>query len=95
MEALTLSQLTTVAGLATASTLLSELFWRTVQPSPATKARFGPITAVAIGVVCGLVAGFLLGLARADLAQVVINGVLGGLAAIGVHDVWESRGGIG
>lgn len=94
MEGLTLAQLTTTAGLTSAAALLSELFWRTVQVSPATKDRFGPITAVLIGIGCGVIAGALLGQSRLDLAQTVVNGVLGGLAAIGVHDIFASRAGI-
>ena len=94
MEALTLAQLTTVAGLTTAATLLSELFWRTANVSPATKDRFGPLVAVLIGVGCGIIAGALLGQTRVDLAQTVLNGVMGGLAAMGVHDLLSSRGGL-
>lgn len=94
MEALTIAQLTTVAGLTTATALLSELFWRTVAVSPATKDRFGPLVAVLIGVGAGVVAGALLGQNRLDLAQTVVNGVMGGLAAMGVHDLFASKAGV-
>lgn len=90
-EGLTLLQLTTVAGIASGTTLLSELLWRTAAASDAIKERFGPIVAVAIGVVLAIVASLLLGFGGTDLAQAIVNGVVGGLTAIGIHDVLSSR----
>ena len=86
MDGLTIAQLTTVAGIAAATTLLDELIWHTAAVAAAVKDRFGPAVAVGSGVVLGIVAGVLLGQGQLDLAQDVVNGVIGGLAAIGIHD---------
>lgn len=90
-EGLTLAQLTTVAGIASATALLNEVIWRTAAASDAIKARFGPIIALTTGVVVGVLASLVLGLGGQDLAQSVINGAVGGLAAIGIHDLFASR----
>lgn len=89
-EGLTLAQLTTVAGIASATALLSEVLWRTLAVAAAVKDRFGPIVALAIGVIVGVLASLVLGLGGQDLAQSVINGAVGGLAAIGIHDLFSA-----
>ena len=107
MDGPTIAQLTTVAGLTTATWLLSELWWRTVlidDADPAArkipgltkefKTRFGPILAVVFGVVVGIGAGSLLGQGRLDIWQAAVNGVFGGLSAMGVQNLVSSRGGI-
>ena len=94
MEGLTIDQLTTVAGLTTACTLLSFLFWKTVSVAAATVDRFGPVVAVLIGVVVGVGAGALLGQGSLDLAQDVVNGVVAGLASMGVYDLVKSKAGV-
>jgi len=94
MEAITIEQLTTVGGISIAATLISQLFWMTIAAAPAAKARFGPIFAVACGLVLSVIAGLTLGQGRLDLFQDGINGVLGGLAAIGIYDVTTSKAGL-
>jgi hypothetical protein len=91
-EGLTVEQLTTVAGLTTFTWLLSELLWRTLAVAEGLRTRFGPITAVAIGIGAGVGASLLLGFGGTDLAQSGINGVVGGLAAMGIHDLVRSGG---
>jgi|GEM_PF-5367289 hypothetical protein len=90
MDGLTIAQLTTVAGIATATTLASELFWHTAAVAAAVKDRFGPAVAVGIGIILGILAGVLLGQGQLDLAQDVVNGVVGGFAAMGIHDTFLS-----
>ena len=94
MDGITIAQLTTVAGLTTACTLLSFLFWKTANPPEATQDRFGPIVAVMIGVIVALGAGFLLDQAKLDLAQDVVNGIVAGLASMGVYDLVKSKAGV-
>lgn len=86
MDGLTIAAFTTVAGVASATTLASELFWHTAAVAASVKDRFGPIVAVGIGVVLGIFAGVLLGGGTMDIAQDVVNGFVGGLTAIGIHD---------
>jgi hypothetical protein len=93
MDGITIAQLTTVAGLTTACTLLSFLFWHTANFAPATQDRFGPLSAVAIGVLTGVASGFLLDQGRLDLVQDGINGVMAGLASMGVYDLVKSKAG--
>lgn len=95
MEGLTVAQLTTVAGISIATSLVSELLWRTIAATAEQVSRFGPIVAVGFGVVIAVAAGVLLGQGRLDLVQSGINGVIGGLAAMGVHDLTTSKAGIG
>lgn len=94
MDGLTVAQLTTVAGIGIATALLSELIWRTTNAPAATIARFGPIVAVGLGIVLAVVAGFALGQGRLDLFQDGINGVVGGLSAMGLHDLTTSKAGV-
>lgn len=94
MEGLTVEQLTTVAGIATATALLSELIWRTTASAAATVSRFGPVVAVGLGIVLATGAGILLGQGHLDIAQDGINGVVGGLAAMGIHDLATSKAGV-
>jgi len=94
MEALTIVQLTTVAGIAGFTTLVSELIWRTVATTAAVRDRFGPLVAVVIGVGAGIGAALLLGQVQLDLAQSALNGIVGGLTAMGVHDLVSSKAGV-
>lgn len=93
MEGLTLAQLTTVAGIASATALLDEVLWRTLAASEAAKDRFGPIAALTTGVVVAVLASLVLGIGGPDLAQGVVNGAVGGLAAIGIHDLFKTKAG--
>jgi hypothetical protein len=92
VDGLTLAQLVTVAGVASATALVDEVLWRTAAASDAIKDRFGPIVALTTGVIVAILAALTLGFGGQDLAQAVINGAVGGLAAIGVHDLFDSAG---
>jgi pyruvate/2-oxoacid:ferredoxin oxidoreductase beta subunit len=90
MDAPTTGQLLTVAGNAVVTSLLCEVFWRTLNPSPEVKDRFGPLVAAGTGIALALVAliattGF--GAPYASIVDAFLIGLTGGLAAIGVHDV--------
>lgn len=93
MEHLTIAQLTTVAGVASATTLLNFVLWRTTGASDAVKSRFGPIAALVTGLIVSVVAGLFLAQGGADLAQTGLNGVIGGLTAIGIYDLVASKAG--
>lgn len=95
MDGLTVEQLTTVAGIGIATALLSELIWRTTAASAATMSRFGPVVAVGLGIILAIGSGVVLGAGRVDLVQFAINGVIGGLSAMGIHDLTTSKAGIG
>ena len=94
MEAPTVQALTQVAGIGVAVSIINFLIWQTAGASDAVKARFGPILAVGSGVVVGILAGLVLHLASADLAQAAINGVVGGLTGIGIYDTVTSKAGL-
>ena len=94
MESLTIQQLTTVAGVAIATNLVCLVIWRTAAVSDAFKSRFGPIIALGVGLVLAVVAGVLLDQARLDLIQSGVNGILGGLSAMGLYDVASSKAGV-
>ena len=94
----TIAQLVTVGGNAAITSLLCELFWRTAALAPATKDRFGPIVAVLFGVGLAITATLVVSLAALTSAvvfQAILTGFVGGLAAIGVHDVARTRAGAG
>ena len=93
MEGLTLAQLTTVAGISAGTFLLNEVIWRTANVADAVKDRFGPLVALLTGVGIGVFAGLVLGFGGADLAQDGINGVVGGLASMGIQNLISSRAG--
>jgi UDP-N-acetylglucosamine:LPS N-acetylglucosamine transferase len=77
--------------------LICELFWRTLAPAPAVVDRFGPIVAVGTGIALSLVALAVTaagGVPYASVVDAVLVGLVGGLAAAGVHDVASSRAGV-
>src|SRR3990167_5255534 len=95
------AQLLTVAGLAPIVALVSQLVWRTLGHNASgdqLQDRFGPIVAVGIGVmlaVIGLTVTSIAGVTRLDFAEAALTGLVGGLTAIGLHDVWTTRAGTG
>lgn len=91
---ITIASLTTVAGIAIATTLIDKLIWTTTNADDGTTKRFGPVVAVLTGVVLGVVAGLALAYGGNDLFQAGINGFLGGLSAIGLYDVATSKAGL-
>jgi hypothetical protein len=93
MEGLTIEQLTTVGGISIVTALLSELFWRTAKATEEAVNRFGPVLAFGGGIVIAIGAGLTLGQGQLDVIQSGINGALGGLAAMGIHDLTTSKAG--
>ncbi len=91
--------LLTVAGLAPIVTLLSQLIWVTIghnASGDAVQDRYGPIVAVAVGILLAEVALWatsVAGITRVDVFQSGLVGLVGGLAAIGIHDVWVAPSG--
>lgn len=94
MEGITFAQLTTVGGIGIVAALIDQVIWTTAAAAPATKERFGPIVAIVTGVILGVAAGFVLQQTAQDLAQSALNGVLGGLTAIGLYDTVTSKAGL-
>ena len=95
MDAPTIASLLTVGGNSAATWLVCEVFWRTANVAPATKDRFGPIVAVGFGVGLAILAALTLGLARGDLLQAALTGVVAGAAAVGLHDIVATKAGAG
>ena len=93
-DPITIAALTTVTGVALATTLVDKLIWTTAAASDAVTKRFGPIVAVATGVVLAVAASLTLHIGGSDLGQAVINGVVGGLTSAGLYDVVTSKAGI-
>lgn len=92
-EPITLAALTTVGGIAVATTLVDKLIWTTVGTS-LDSGRFGPIVAVITGVVLGIGAALALQIGGSDLAQAAINGAVAGFASAGLYDVVTSKAGL-
>lgn len=89
MDAPTTQQLLTVGGNAAITYLLLEVIWRAWAPAPETKDRFGPLLAVAVGIGLAAVALAVTTAAGTPYATIVdglLIGLVGGLAAIGIHD---------
>lgn len=92
-DPITIASLTTVAGIAVATTLVDKLFWETLGSSFDSK-RFGPIVAVITGVALGVLGGITLKYGGSDLVQTIINGAVGGFASAGLYDTITSKAGL-
>lgn len=81
------SVLGTVAGVATFTTILTQIILNAARPSDEASSRWGPILATGIGVVTGLVATFVLtpGADTQAVAQGAYTGFIGGAASIALH----------
>lgn len=96
MDSATVASLATVAGAAAFVAVLLQLILNTLQLDSATQDRFGPLMAVGLGILVTVVASFTIGThASQDLVQAVVNGILAGLSAIGLHGVVTKSAGVG
>jgi uncharacterized membrane protein len=82
MEAPTIEQLTTVAGVTIAVVAILAVLMPTEQAN-----RFGPLLAVGVGIVIAIVATWTIvdGPTKQHFLSAVINGLFAGLAAVGTH----------
>lgn len=89
MDAPTLQSLTTVAGIAIAVTAIETFLLPALNLSVDATNRFGPLLAVILGVAVSILATWVVvtGVGRQDIASAVVNGIFGGLSAIGLHQV--------
>jgi hypothetical protein len=80
--------------------MLSQLIWRTAghnASGDAIQDRFGPVVAFVVAIILAEVALWatsVAGLNRLDVLQAALTGGLGGLAAIGIHDVVTTKAGL-
>lgn len=75
--------LLTIAGSAVIVTILVQVIKPALAWSDATVSRFGPLLAVALGVLVGTGAALYQGV---DVVQGVITGLLAGASSIGIYD---------
>ena len=89
MDAPALSSLTTVAGISLVVTAIEAFLLPALNLSTEASNRFGPLLAVILGIIVALVATFTIvtGVGREDVVSAILNGIFGGLAAIGIHQV--------
>lgn len=86
MEAPTTETLVTVAGLTVATVLTLAVLLPALNLSTEVANRFGPLLAVGIAEVWTILATLALGIFTApDIINVVMVGLVAGLAAIGTH----------
>lgn len=88
MEAVTVSALTTIAGLALITGLVLGVVSRALDWSGQTMDRFGALISILIAVVFAILATLALGIfSGVDLLQAVLNGIVAGLTASGGYDL--------
>lgn len=87
MDAPTLQALTTVAGITIAVAAIEAFLLPALNLSADLNNRFGPLLAVILGVIIGIAATWVVvtGVGKQDIAVAVVNGIFGGLAAVGTH----------
>jgi hypothetical protein len=77
------NSLLTVGGLTIFVTAITEVVLRAWKPTPEQKDRFGPLLAMGLAVVAGLLASLYLG---GDGIEGILLGVIVGWGSMGVHD---------
>lgn len=89
MDAPTLQALTTVAGITIAVAAIEAFLLPALKLSDEATNRFGPLLAVGLGIIISVIATWVVvtGVGKQDIASAVVNGIFGGLAAIGTHSV--------
>jgi uncharacterized YccA/Bax inhibitor family protein len=87
MEAPTIEQLTTVAGVTIAVVAILAVLMPILNLSTEQANRFGPLLAVGVGIVIAIVATWTIvdGPTKQHFLSAVINGLFAGLAAVGTH----------
>lgn len=87
LEAPTIASLLTLAGNALVVTLVVTLIKRTLALTAEQVNRFGPVIAIAAGIVLAEIAGLIVGLDRQDLAQGALTGFVSGCVASGLYSL--------
>ena len=88
MTTATLADLTTVAGIATVVTILTQIILNAADLSDLASDRWGPLLAIMLGVVVAVAAAFALGQTGSqDISQAAYTGLMGGATAIALHGV--------
>lgn len=85
---ITPGEVLTVAGASIVISILVGVILAAWKPDPATKDRFGPILALAVGI--AVVVGFGLLQGATDYASLLLTGILAGGGAMGVHDTVDA-----
>lgn len=85
-----LSDLTTVMGIATVATILTQVILNAASLSDDASNRWGPLLALLIGVIVGVGAIYALGgSTKVDFAQAAYTGLIGGGTSIAFHSVFS------
>lgn len=93
IDNITTDQLLTVGGVTAVTFLLCAIIFRTAALSEAAKDRFGALISALIGIALSFVANIVLvGTDGPTLLQAFLTGLVGGLAAVGVHEVVSNVG---
>jgi len=79
---MSLPELLTLTGLSVAVSVVFELGKKVLKPAPEQLDRFGALAAIGLGIAIGGGAAFVQG---ADVFAAVTNGILAGLAAVGLY----------
>lgn len=88
MTTATLADLTTVAGIATVVTILTQIILNAANLSDDASNRWGPLLAIGLGILVAVAAAFALGQTGGqELSQAAYTGLLGGATAIALHGV--------
>ena len=96
MTNLTVPDLTTLVGLLAITLVTVQIIKGAWAPPAATISRFGPLLAVAVGVVWALLARIVIGpVDGSNLLNAVLSGIVVGAAAAGLYDVATSQKGTG
>jgi len=86
MDAVTVQALGSIAGVAIVVLAIVQVLKPALAWPQATQDRFMPLIAVLLGVVVGLVGTAVLGgLSGVSVAQALLNGLFGGLSAVGLY----------
>jgi len=81
------TDLLTVAGATVVVSIIVGVVMKALKFSPEHQDRFGPLVAIAIGIIVVGAAALYSG---ADLAQALITGLLAGAASMGLYDTVKS-----
>lgn len=93
VQALTVADITTVAGATVVIAILAAAIFKFAAFTDAAKARYGPLLTLVIGIVIVGLATWALGpVGRFDAVQAALTGILAGSAALGATQVISSAG---
>ena len=89
LDAPTAGMLSTIGGLSIIVTVVVEIILRAWSPSAATKDRFGPLLALAVGVAFAVIGSIANG--TPDPLTGVLLGVICAGTGMGIHDTIDSQ----